>query len=134
LPPTQRGERGGPFTVSGVTGVRIRRPVRGGTGDRRPASRPHRAPHSIPSTTVGADRGKSATDASSREIPPARSLRHGARAGIAARGSAWRWTPWLALALVATLGALAAGVPLLAAVCIAVLAGAATLLGWFFGE
>ena len=73
-------------------------------------------------------------DASSREISPARELRHGVRAGIAVRGSAWRWTPWLALALVAGLGALAARAPLLAAACMAVLACAATLLGWFFGE
>ena len=50
------------------------------------------------------------------------------------RGSAWRWTPWLALALVAALGALAAGAPLLAAACMALLACAAALLGWFFGE
>jgi methanogenic corrinoid protein MtbC1 len=45
-----------------------------------------------------------------------------------------RWLPWLLLAAGAGAGAAVAHSPGLAAACVAVLAFAAALLGWFFGE
>jgi methanogenic corrinoid protein MtbC1 len=50
------------------------------------------------------------------------------------RGALARWTPWLALAAAAGAGAALAERPVLAAACVAAMACAAVLLGWFFGE
>jgi methanogenic corrinoid protein MtbC1 len=50
------------------------------------------------------------------------------------RASAWRWLPWLALALAGLLGAVLDGRAPLAEVAAVVAAVSATLLGWFFGE
>jgi methanogenic corrinoid protein MtbC1 len=50
------------------------------------------------------------------------------------RASAWRWLPWLALALAGLLGAALFGEEPVAVVSAGALAVAATLLGWFFGE
>jgi HD-GYP domain-containing protein (c-di-GMP phosphodiesterase class II)/methanogenic corrinoid protein MtbC1 len=44
------------------------------------------------------------------------------------------WAPWAVLAIAAAVGAVVAGVSLLGVICLVVLAAAATVLGWRFGE
>ncbi|MDQ6811826.1 MAG: HD domain-containing protein [Actinomycetota bacterium] len=48
--------------------------------------------------------------------------------------SAWRWVPWSLLAAGAVVAAVLAGAPLISVICLFVLAGAATSLGWRLGE
>ena len=58
----------------------------------------------------------------------------GASPGQGGPGSSLRWAPWLVVALAAAVGAVVGSSTALVAVCVVVLAAAATALGWRFGE
>jgi HD-GYP domain-containing protein (c-di-GMP phosphodiesterase class II)/methylmalonyl-CoA mutase cobalamin-binding subunit len=73
--------------------------------------------------------------------PPAALSRHAPSRHIAPDGDAppprratWRLIPWALIALAAAVGAVVAGASAITAACVMVLAGAATALGWRYGE
>ena len=115
--------------VSGVSQVSFRRSTRNGPDGRRPAPDSNGARRTDGSARSKGKLGR-VPDASSKQAlvatrrpvdPPS-------------RRPAWRWAPWAVLSLVAVAGAVVAGVSIVAAICVVVLACAATALGWRMGE
>jgi putative two-component system response regulator len=136
------------LTVSGLTQARFRRPAWRGAA----AGRALAGPRAGADQPLAIDRERLGLTRATREgSDPSRPTEGGddpTRAGEARRSGgersarsrpmSWaslvRWAPWLALALAAAAGAALTESTTLVASCVALLACASALLGWFFGE
>jgi hypothetical protein len=109
--------------VSGTTQVDLRRPAQSGVA--RPRHKKGFA---------GTDYSGKLDYVDSRPAQQPLESRQSARGGEPRRGSRLRWAaPWAVVGLAAAVGAILAAVPI-AAACVVVLAGVATMLGWRLGE
>jgi hypothetical protein len=109
--------------VSAITPVDLRRPAQSGVAYVRPKKK-----------FSGTDYSGKLDYVDSRPAQQTLASRRPARGGPPRRGSALRWGPWAAVGLAAAVGAVATGASLIAAGCVVVLAGAATMLGRRLGE